>query len=542
MKRMLIVLAVSLGFIVSALPSAWGGYLDVCPSGCSYAKIQDAINASAAGDTIRVAQGVYYENISITTSKDFTLEGGWDSAFTARGSDASLTVIDGQRAGKVFHIAGVADLNASINGFTITNGSAAQGAGLLVYITSPSQVNLSFTNNTFTKNIARDGGGVSIIGGGSNGSITIDGNTIINNKAGLPPYDCSYGTSGPGGGIYVSGLSTSASLKISNNLIKGNYGGGIFLEGGKASQIERNKIIENVACGWSGWGGGIATDGATFDIKYNIIQRNRANTGGGIGIVYLTPGASSIEYNLIEGNTSTTYSQGGGLLIDGAVVEGERSLTVSKNAILKNTGGGVYLTGFAAQGNYTFDRNIIVKNTVADTTYSSAFYHRFFDSSPKVTNNTIVCNDGGGFFDDSSSPQPSIINTILWNNSWYGSYQNLISVNPSSITYSDIGPPDYDNYKSKGYHNLSVDPLFVDPENGDFRLQKCSRLIDRGDSAILDPDGSRSDIGAIPYGLIDSDGDGIPDINDNCPAIFNPDQEDLNNNGIGDVCEALGCK
>jgi len=158
MKRMLIVLAVSLGFIVSALPSAWGGYLDVCPSGCSYAKIQDAINASAAGDTIRVAQGVYYENISITTSKDFTLEGGWDSAFTARGSDASLTVIDGQRAGKVFHIAGVADLNASINGFTITNGSAAQGAGLLVYITSPSQVNLSFTNNTFTKNIARDGG------------------------------------------------------------------------------------------------------------------------------------------------------------------------------------------------------------------------------------------------------------------------------------------------------------------------------------------------------------------------------------------------
>ena len=38
-------------------------------------------------------------------------------------------------------------------------------------------------------------------------------------------------------------------------------------------------------------------------------------------------------------------------------------------------------------------------------------------------------------------------------------------------------------------------------------------------------------------GLIDSDGDGIPDDQDNCPNNPNPDQEDSDGNGIGDACE-----
>nr|WP_283808748.1 thrombospondin type 3 repeat-containing protein [Microvenator marinus] len=35
----------------------------------------------------------------------------------------------------------------------------------------------------------------------------------------------------------------------------------------------------------------------------------------------------------------------------------------------------------------------------------------------------------------------------------------------------------------------------------------------------------------------DTDGDGILDMCDNCPTIFNPDQLDQNENGIGDLCE-----
>ena len=35
----------------------------------------------------------------------------------------------------------------------------------------------------------------------------------------------------------------------------------------------------------------------------------------------------------------------------------------------------------------------------------------------------------------------------------------------------------------------------------------------------------------------DTDGDGVLDEQDNCPAIANPTQADCNNNGSGDVCE-----
>jgi hypothetical protein len=43
------------------------------------------------------------------------------------------------------------------------------------------------------------------------------------------------------------------------------------------------------------------------------------------------------------------------------------------------------------------------------------------------------------------------------------------------------------------------------------------------------------DMGWFP----DLDLDGVPDDQDNCPNVFNPDQTDANHNGIGDACERL---
>lgn len=42
--------------------------------------------------------------------------------------------------------------------------------------------------------------------------------------------------------------------------------------------------------------------------------------------------------------------------------------------------------------------------------------------------------------------------------------------------------------------------------------------------------------------LLDSDGDGIPDIYDNCPYTYNPDQKDSDGDGVGDACDNCPCK
>ncbi|MBN1857553.1 MAG: thrombospondin type 3 repeat-containing protein [Dehalococcoidia bacterium] len=38
----------------------------------------------------------------------------------------------------------------------------------------------------------------------------------------------------------------------------------------------------------------------------------------------------------------------------------------------------------------------------------------------------------------------------------------------------------------------------------------------------------------------DWDEDGIPDLCDNCPETYNPDQADTDNDGVGDACDTVG--
>jgi len=58
---------------------------------------------------------------------------------------------------------------------------------------------------------------------------------------------------------------------------------------------------------------------------------------------------------------------------------------------------------------------------------------------------------------------------------------------------SDIVPDSWDWIDTIG--NIDSFPMFVDPDSFDYHLQAFSPLIDAGDPAVLDVDGSRSDIG-----------------------------------------------
>jgi len=226
-------------------------------------------------------------------------------------------------------------------------------------------------------------------------------------------------------------------------------GGGIYCAPSSCPAIINNTITGNNAV----FGGGIYCDSwSSPTIANNVILRNSTSRfGGGI---FSYRASSNIRNNRIMENQAS--NAGGGIFCD------RDSSRITNNIIRKNKA--------KSGGAISCDR-----------------------SSCTIINNTItrnVANYGGGIFFQGGSVR--IINTILWENK-----DDLYSgwFSPASRpNHSNIGDGDFRGLNG----NISIDPLFIDPENGDFRLRLDSPCIDAGnpDPIYDDPDGSRNDMGA----------------------------------------------
>ncbi|MBN2372869.1 C10 family peptidase [bacterium] len=93
----------------------------------AYSSIQDAINAASHGDIIIVHDGVYIENIAFS-GKPITV---------CSENGPARTVIDGGGAGSVVRFDQMEDANSALRGFTIKNGNAERGGGIICDNSSP---------------------------------------------------------------------------------------------------------------------------------------------------------------------------------------------------------------------------------------------------------------------------------------------------------------------------------------------------------------------------------------------------------------------
>src|SRR5262245_43905647 len=308
------------------------------------------------------------------------------------------------------------------------------------------------------------------VGGGivvRNSSPTITNNRIMNNRA-----------VNDGGGIVVQ----NSSPTITNNMITNNNacrGSGIGVLGG-SPLVQQNTITNNFndLC-VGGSGGGIFIQGqGSAEILDNIISNNRTGAGGGINMENAE--APIIKRNTIKGNIG--IGPGGGVY-----ARVSKALIVQNVITGNNTtyGAGIYL--------WVTNSAMLVNNTIADNNADNANGSGVFvESGPGVaelTNNIIIGKPGQSAFHCSAflPPTPPIIRS---NNTF----------SPGGPAY---GGTCSDMTGTNG--NISADPLFADPTQGDFHLQQGHPSIDSGDNQA--PNLLETDIDGDPR-ILDGDGDG----------------------------------
>jgi parallel beta-helix repeat protein len=127
-------------------------------------------------------------------------------------------------------------------------------------------------------------------------------------------------------------------------------------------------------------------------------------------------------------------------------------------------------------------------------------------STAVVYNNTIDNNSTSGLYMQ-ISPAPEIYNNIITNNG-KGIYRNTAhSMGNPIIRYNNYhgNGEDYAYYgtawtPNPGTGELFNDPLYAGGTPFDYHLTESSPCIDTGDPASpLDPDGTRCDMGALPF-------------------------------------------
>ena len=401
--------------IISVLVLTTYAFAEIIHVPADQPTIQAGLMAATEGDTVLVAPNTYTENIFWPPTNGIKLmsENG-----------PGNTIIDGSNTSTVIYMyGGTIDTTTVIDGFTLQNGTADAGGGIICVNVSLKLENLVIANNegggcdfTNSSAVVRDSEISNNNGIGikckENSNITVTGSIVENNNGTGIYFDSSTGNVSDceitdnsaeeyGGGIYCYNYSSPT---LTNVMISGNSasdGGGIYCYSSSPSLVDVT-LSNNSA---SSYGGGIyCWESSPSLVDVTISDNSASYYGGGIYSKYSSP---SLENVTISNNSAS--SKGGGMYCYNLSNPTLSNVTITGNSA-SNGGGGMY----CSESNPTLSNVTITGNSAASGGGIFCLV-----SSPSLENVTISDNsasdDGGGIY--CSYSNPSLENVTISDNS-----------------------------------------------------------------------------------------------------------------------------
>ena len=483
-----------------------------------FATIQHGIDVSSAGDTVLVHSGEYSESINLTQivtliGEEAVINGsGMTGVVVIDGSD--ITVSGFEIVGDSLTTSGVSIRPGSMNimvssniihGMKLNNipNESPGSYGILVYGDStppnpPDSISI-MDNEIYDVNLF----GISL--GQNTSNVTISGNNIhdlatyFNEFPGLPEEEIS---------VAVQGRISNNVNVIGNTFDNVVIGVNLWLSYGSVSGNTYNNVRLFVAYDENN---PVTLDTlpphakSSFEFNYGgfdlIIEGHFAFIQDGIeasleGDTVLVAAGTYVENINFNGKNIVVKSSDGAsnTIIDGnnnfsvvTFTNGETNSAHLKGFTLINGSGNDYLgADYDGGGIFCFNSSPTLSFLVIYDNYAALYGGGIFlwNSNPILSNIVISNNQagggpsndpnvGGGIYSGSES-NPVITNTIIWGNL----PESDVVIGQASISYSNI----QDGYEGEG--NIDGDPLFCNPDSGDYTLAENSPCIGTGENGV----------------------------------------------------------
>lgn len=462
---------------------AWGADLQVGPTR-PHPTLGSALAVAVPGDRIRVDAGIYEEDTDLLQISGIEIAGAGSDPVTG-------TVFTGGDGPSQWLVDGsdlvfrdlVLDGGGDLRALTLQQGAVIEAW------------NLRIQNGSHTS-----GAGISV----DDSTLALHDSVVYGNS-----------TTGNGGGMLIlnGGVVTADGCRFTGNHANAE-GGAIRVGTDSTLVLTRASVLDNTASA----GAGVACNSAARCTVEDAVFEGNASVEGGGGLYAFQVDEVRVLRTAFCGNTASTTSGG------------HLTLMQTLTALVRNSS---FLDGEAA-------------------VYGGGLFVR--DTTLALENDTFLgdraTTRGGAFFQDGSTTTRSVNNLFLESGSDVAPFAAVDIVSGTVTSSYDLF---WGNLVDRFPALLPTDIVDLDPLVA--RPATCvtpeplsgSPTFDAGDPAILDPDGSRSDLGATggPDAIRDRDGDGTTDdldCNDADPEQ-GPDLPELCD-GDDDDCDGLvdeGC-